>query len=328
MTRSRRGWLIRLAVTISMTLPNTMAAAQGSFPERPITIVVPFAGGGASSTLARVVAEHMQSTLGQPVVIESVGGAGGTLAISRVVRAVPDGYTLSLGNFASHVTASAIYGGQHDAIEHLQPISLLGRSPFMLFARKTLPADSLRQFVDWLSMQSGNASAASPGGGSQLCSLHLQQLTGTRFQLVPYRGGAPAIQDVVAGHVDFMCGDGSSALPQVRAGRLKAFAVTTPARWTSAPEIPSANEAGVPNLYIENWFGLWAPRRTPASVVETVNAAVVRALADAGVRQRLAQVGFELPATEQQTPQALGEFHRAEVEKWWPIIRAANIKPN
>jgi tripartite-type tricarboxylate transporter receptor subunit TctC len=327
MKAPRRRFLQHLGTAAALLSVPRIASAQ-SYPSRPLTMIVPFPAGGATTTLARVLAEHLKETLGQPVVVENVGGAGGSIGVSRSARAAADGYSLSFGNWASHVGAGAVYPVAYDVLADFEPVARVADTPLWVVARKALPANDLKELVAWLKANPEKASAATvgPGSGSHLCGIYIQNNTGTRFQFVPYRGGAPAIADLVAGQVDFMCDMSSNSLPNVRGGQIKALAVMARSRWFGAPEIPTVDEAGVPGVYISFWHGLWVPKGTPKDIVAKLNEAIVKALADATVRQRFLDQGQEVPPREQQTPQALAAYHKAEIEKWWPIIKAANIK--
>ncbi len=326
MRASRRRFLGMAGIALAAA-PARLHAQ--SYPTRPVTLVVPFPAGGPTDTVARLVGERMRLTLGQSVIVENVAGAGGTIGIARVVRAAPDGYTLSAGNSTSHVGGPAIYPFQHDILADLAPVALLTTAPTMLIARRDFPASNLQELIAWLKANPDQATAGTVGAGSSghLASILFQSRTGTRFRIVPYRGAAPAMQDLVAGQIDLrFAAEASQSLPYLRDGKIKAFAVLGAARWSPAPEIPSVDEAGLPGLHLSLWNGLWAPSATPADIVARLNAAVGAALADATVQQRVADLGQLLPAAEQRTPAALGAFHRAEIERWWPIIKAANIK--
>ncbi len=305
------------------------AAAAQDYPSRPIAIIVPFTAGASADTIARILAERMQSSLGQPVRVENISGAGGTIGIEKVVRAAPDGYTALVGNWSSNVGAPAIYPIAFDIFKDLQPVSRLTDVPLMLIGRKSLPASNLRELIDWLRAHPDKASAATIGIGSasQLCAVDLQNNSGSHFQLVPYRGGAPAIQDVLGGQVDIMCGEASGMLPHVRARSVTAFAVVKGTRWFAAPDIPTTAELGLPNLDLTFWHGLWLPASTPPSIVARLNAAVQDALADPTVRQRIHDVGQEMPPLEQQSPEGLAAFHKASTDRWWPVINAAKLRP-
>jgi tripartite-type tricarboxylate transporter receptor subunit TctC len=305
------------------------ASAQG-YPTRPVTVIVPFPAGGATNTLARILAEHMKTTLGQTIVVENVGGAGGSIGVARVARAAADGYTLVFGNWASNVGSGAVYPVQYDLLNDFAPIARVADTPLWVVARKDHPSGNLRELIAWLKANQDKASAATvgPGSGSHLCGIYLQSNTGTKFQFVPFRGGAPAIQALVGSQVDFMCDMSSNSLPFMRNGQIKALGVMSKARWFGAPEVPTVDEMGVPGLYMSFWHGFWAPKGTPKDALDKLNAAVVAALADATVRQRFADQGQEIPPREQQTPEALAAYHKADIDRWWPIIKAANIKVN
>ena len=268
------------------------------------------------------------SALGQPVIIENVTGAGGTIATGRAVHAAPDGYTLSIGNRDTHVTNGATYTLQYDLLNDFEPVAPLSTTPFLLLANKTIPAKDLNEFIAWLKANPGKATAGSLGVGgiTHVLGLLFQKETSTRFQDVPYRGGAPTLQDLVAGQIDLAILDPSTSLPIVRAGLVKAYAVMSKARLAQAPEIPTVDEAGLPGFYASFWHGLWVPKRTPPTVITKLNAAVVDSLADPGVRARLADLGQQIFPRDQQTPEALRAFQRAEFEKWWPIIKEFGIK--
>jgi tripartite-type tricarboxylate transporter receptor subunit TctC len=318
---------VALAVGAVCVAQATAAHAQ-AYPLRPITMIVPFPAGGPTDTLARILAERMRLSLGQPVVIETVTGAGASIGVARAAQAAPDGYTLSIGNWTSHVGAGAMYPAAHDALLEMQPISLLSATPLMIIGKNALPPKDARELIAWLKANPGQATAATVGAGSgaHICLLYFQQKTGTSFQLVPYRGGAPIMQDLVAGQIDMFCAEASQTLTFLRSGKMKAFAVMSKARWPAAPDVPTMDEVGAPGMYISFWNGLWAPKGTPKDIVDKLDAAVVDALADPTVRQRLNELGHVIATPEEQTPAALAAFHRAEIEKWWPIIKAANIK--
>jgi len=321
----RRKFLHLAAGAAALPALPRIARAQ-AYPSRPITIVVPFPAGGSTDVIGRILAEKMRASLGQTIIIENVGGAGGSIGVGRVARAAPDGYTLDIGQWDTHVANGAIYNPNYDLQNGFESIALVSSNPLLILGKKALPADDLKGLVAWLKANPDKASAAVPTAGSHVAGILLQKETGTRFQFVPYRGGGPAMQDLVAGQVDMLIVQAAVALPQVRAGAIKAYAATAKGRFAAAPNIPTVDEAGLPGLHISGWFGLYAPKNTPRPAIDKLNGAVVDALADATVRSRLAEVGQEITPREQQTPEALAAFTKAEIEKWWPIIKAANIK--
>jgi tripartite-type tricarboxylate transporter receptor subunit TctC len=313
-------WLASLAI-------SGPAWAQ-AYPNRPITMVVPFPAGGTTDTVARVLVEPMRATLGQPVIIENVGGAGGSIGVGRVARAAADGYTLSIGQWGSHVGNGAMFALSYDLLNDFAPISLIVSTPLWIVTRKDFPANDLKELIAWLKANPDKAAAGTIGPGSpgHLCGVYFQKTTDTRFRLVPYRGGNLAMQDLIGGHIDMQCSIASNSLPHVKNGNLKAIAVMAKQRWFGSPNTPTVDEMGVPGLHLSLWHGLWAPKGTPRDVIMKLNTAVVNTLANPAVRKAFTDAGDEIPAREQQTPEALGAHHKAEIEKWWPIIKAANIK--
>jgi tripartite-type tricarboxylate transporter receptor subunit TctC len=295
------------------------------YPSRSITLVVPFPPGGSTDVAARILAERMRAPLGQPVIIENVGGAGGSIAVGRVARAAPDGYTIDIGQWDTHV-GSVIYPLTYDLQKDFEPIGLISVNPQLLVGKKALPADDLKTLVAWLKANPGKATFVNQNAAAQVSGILLQQLTGTQVQFIPYRGAGPAMTDLLSGQVDLLVVQGAAALPQVRAGTIKAIANLSPRRSSTMPDIPTSDEGGVPGLYISGWFGFFAPKGTPKDIVGKLNGAMVQALADPTVRGRFADLGLDVASREQQTPEGLAAFHNAEIEKWWPIIKAANIK--
>ncbi len=323
----RRQLALLVAEAIAALASSGFAWAQ-DYPTRSMTMIVGYAAGGPSDAIARIIAERMRMSLNERVVIENVTGASGSIGVARVARAAPDGYTLSFGDLSTHVINGAVYTLSYDLLKDLRPVALLPSNPMLILTRKGVPADTLTELIAWLKMKSGGASQGTSGVGSppHIAGAYFQSVTGTHIQMVPYRGAAPATLDLVAGITDFSIAQASFALPQVREGKLKAYAVTAKARWAAAPDIPTVDEAGLPGFYMSIWRGLWAPRDTPTGIIAKLNSAVVDTLADPAVRHRLAEMGEEIPEREQQTPEALGAFQRAEMEKWWPIINGMGIK--
>jgi tripartite-type tricarboxylate transporter receptor subunit TctC len=317
-----------LAIAIAALTGTANAGAQ-PYPARPITMIVPFPAGGATDTLARLLGETMRGILNQPIVIENVGGAAGTIGAGRAVRAPADGYTLSIGTSTTHMLTGGLYQLPFDLINDFDPIIKIGSEPLMIVGRKELPAKDLKELLVWLRANPGKASVGIPGVGStgHLAGLLFQRVTGTKMQAVPYRGNAPALQDLVAGHLDLQIEPASNFYEQVRAGTIKPFAITAAERIGAAPQIPTANEAGVPGYQASLWYGLWVPKGTPKEIVAKLNAAMIQTLDDAAVKRRFAELGLQAAPRAEQTPEALRAFQKAEAEKWWPIIKAENIRP-
>ena len=298
-----------------------------AYPSRPITLVVPFAAGGALDVIGRILAQRMRTSLGQTIIIENVAGASGSLGVGRVARAASDGYTLVIGNRDTHVTNGAVYALKYDVLNDFEPVSLVATQPFLIVAKRAMPADDLKGLIAWLKVNPGKASAGTAGVGApdHVGAALFQTLTGTRFGFVPYRGAGPAVQDLVAGQLDIMFESPTVTLPQVRSGQLKAFAVAGESRLAAAPEIPTVDEAELPGFYVPFWVGLWAPKGTPKDVIAKLNSAAVTALADPTVRTLLTDLGFEIYSRDQQTPEALAAYQKAEIKKWWPIIKEFGI---
>jgi len=323
-----RRQFLRLTAGVAAFPAMSRTVWAQTYPSRPITIVVGFAAGGATDTIGRVIAERMKGSLGQPVIVEDVTGAGGTIAAGRVARAAPDGYTLGLGTNSPYVMAGVTYALQYDLFNDFEPVALVSNGPFVLTARKAMPANDLKRLIAWLKANPDKATLghSGTGGTPHIAGVLFQRETGTRFQFVPYRGAAPAIQDLVAGQIDMAITDPIAALPQVRAGTIKAYGVTTKTRLLSAADIPTLDEAGLPGFDISQWHGLWLPKGTPKNIIAKLNAAAIDALVDPKVRARLADLAQEIFPRDWQTPEALRALQKAEIEKWWPIIKAANIK--
>jgi tripartite-type tricarboxylate transporter receptor subunit TctC len=319
---------LSFAALLAIAFATITGAHAQSYPNRPITLVVGFAPGGPTDTVARVLAERMKPSLGQTLVVENQAGAAGTIAGNRVAHADPDGYTLSVGQWTTNVGAVAVFPVQYDVLKDFTPVALLTSSKLWIVARKDLPADNPKELVAWMKANPGKANVASVGVGSaaHVCLVDLKNRTGTDFQLVTYRGGAPAVQALAGGQADFACLEAGQTLGLYRAGKLKIIGVASKTRWFGAPEVPTLAEGGVAGVEIEFWHGLWAPKNTPKAVVDKLNAAVVDAFADPAVQKRFADIGHAMPPRDQMSPQALFTHHKAEVEKWWPIMKAAGIK--
>jgi len=318
--------LVGGAATALLIVP--LVANAEDFPNRPITWVVPFPAGGPVDTLARIVTEPMSRLLGQPIVIENVSGAAGSIGVGRVARAPPDGYTLIQGIWSTHVLNGAVYNLSYDVFDDFTPIAHLTDASQIVVARKSMPADDLQGLIAWLQANPDKALAGTAGAGSpqHVFGLLFQNVTGARFSFVHYRGGAPAMQDLVAERIDLIIADSITALSQIRGGTIKAFAVTSKTRMPAARDIPTVDEAGLPTFHTSVWNGVWAPKGTPTPVIGKINAAIVESLADPALRARIEQIGPEVVGREEQTPEALGTLQKAEIAKWWPIIKAAGIK--
>jgi tripartite-type tricarboxylate transporter receptor subunit TctC len=327
MKLSRRK-LLHLAAGAAVLPAFSGVARAQAYPTRPITLVAPFPPGGPVDTIARILAEHMRGSLGQPLLVENIAGAAGSLGVGRVARAAPDGYTLIVGQWSTHVANAAIYKLQYDTLADFAPIALLSNNPGLIVGRKNLPANDLKELVAWLKANPETATQGTPGAGGfgHIGGVFFQNVTGTKYQFVPYRGAAPMIQDLLAGQFDIAIDTPTTSIPQIRGGAIKGFAVMSKTRLAAVPDLPTADEAGVPGLYLLQWNAVWAPKGTPGDIVTRLNQAIVRAMADPAVRQRLADLGQEIYPPELQTPEALAEFQKTELHKWGPIITAANIK--
>jgi tripartite-type tricarboxylate transporter receptor subunit TctC len=321
-------WRALVSVLAACGLLAVAPASAQQFPAKPVSIVVPFPAGGPTDVLARLVADGMRPTLGQAVLVENVGGANGGIGVGKVARATPDGHTIGIGHWSTHVVNGAVYSLGYDVLEDFAPIALLATNAHFVLVRKEFPATTLRELVDWLKANPDRATSgtAGPGSTQHVAGLFFQQKTGTRFEHIPYRGAAPAMQDLVGGRIDMMFQDPTNSLQQVQAGAIRALAFTAPARLAVAPDVPTVDEAGVPGLHFWRWHGLWAPKATPAAAIATLNASVVAALADPTTRTRFTELGQEIFPRERQTPEALRAYQRQEIETWWPIIKAAGIK--
>jgi tripartite-type tricarboxylate transporter receptor subunit TctC len=313
-------------VAIALVVFADIASAQAqNYPSRQITLIVPFPPGGSTDVAARIMAEYMRTRLGQPVVIENVGGAGGSIAVGRVARAAPDGYTIDIGQWDTHV-GSIIYKLDYDLQKDFEPIGLISTNPQLMVAKKDLPAGNLKELIAWMKANPDKINYVNQNAAANVTGVLFEKLTGQKFRYIPYRGAGPAMTDLVSGQVDLLVVQGAVALPQIRGGKIKAIANLSPERSASMPDIPTSDEGGVPKLYMSGWFGLFAPKGTPKNVIATLNSAMVQALADPAVRARFAELGLDVASREQQTPEGLAAFQKAEIEKWWPIIKEAGIQ--
>lgn len=321
--------VVAFALIGAMVLGVLGNAQAQTYPSRPVTLLVPFAPGGITDIIARVVGEKMRVALGQPIIIENVGGASGGIAVNRFHRSAPDGYTILIGQWTSHVGGAATNNFAFSILDDFEPLSLVSIGPLWIIGGAHLPVKDMKELIAWLKANPtrGAAGTSGLGGGTHMCLLDFQNKTGTKFPLIPYRGVAPVMQDLLAHQIDLSCPEAGQTLPQFRAGTIKAFAVLTPKRWFAAPDVPTIDEAGVPGLHFPFWHGLWAPKSTPKDVLAKLNAAISAALADPAARARLIDLGHEIAAPEQQTGRGLYAVHKADVDRWWPIMKAADIKP-
>ena len=302
-----------------------IAGAQAqNYPTKQITLIVPFPPGGSTDVAARILAERMRAPLGQSVIVENVGGAGGSIAVGRVARAAPDGYTIDIGQWDTHV-GSIIYKLDYDLQKDFEPIGLISNNPQLMVAKKDLPADNLKDLVAWMKANPGKINFVNQNAAANVSGVLFENLTGQKVQFIPYRGAGPAMTVLVSGQVDLLVVQGAVALPQIRGGKIKAIANLSPQRSASMPDIPTADETGVPGLYMSGWFGFFAPKGTPKDIIAKLNAAMVEALADPNVKARFTELGLDVASREQQTPEGLAKFQQIEIEKWWPIIKGANI---
>jgi tripartite-type tricarboxylate transporter receptor subunit TctC len=317
---------------LGLTILGLTAYPSGSFaqgyPLRSVTMIVPYPAGGPTDTLARIMGDPLKAALGQSVIMENVTGAGGSIGTGRVAHATPDGYTIGIGHNQTHVLNGATLSLNYDVVKDFEPVTLLAETPIWIVARKGLPPKDINEFIAWLKQSDGkaNAGAVGVGGPGDIAAAAFMSQTGTKFQFVVYRGGAPLLQDMLGGQIDFAFGQASTYLPYVRNGQLKAYAVTMPKRWWAAQEVPTLDESGIKGIYASFWHGIWAPKGTPKPVIDTLNKAFKSTLADAGVQQRFKDVGQEMFSVEQQTPAALAAQQKADIERWWPVIKAAGIK--
>ncbi len=315
----------RFLGTLMLAMLAGIAGAQAqSFPSRPITLIVPFPPGGSTDAAARIMAERMRAPLGQPIVIENVGGAGGSIGVGRVARAAPDGYTFDIGQWDTHV-GSIIYKLDYDLEKDFEPIALISNNPQLMVAKKDLPADNLKDLVTWMKANPDKINFVNQNAAANVTGVMFEKLTQQKVQFIPYRGAGPAMTDLVSGTVDLLVVQGAVALPQIRGGKIKALANLSPQRSASMPDIPTADETGVPGLYMSGWFGFFAPKGTPKDVIAKLNAATVEALADPAIQKRFTELGLDVAPRAQQTPEGLAAFQKTEIDKWWPIIKSSGI---
>jgi tripartite-type tricarboxylate transporter receptor subunit TctC len=324
--KNRGGTMRRLVIAMALTAFVGVGGVQAqTYPSRQITLVVPFPPGGSTDVAARIMAERMRAPLGQPVIIENIGGAGGSIAVGRVARAAPDGYTFDIGQWDTHV-GSIIYKLDYDLQKDFEPIGLVSNNPQLMVAKKDLPADNLKDMVAWMKANPGKINFVNQNAAANVTGVLFEKLTGQKFQYIPYRGAGPAMTDLVSGQVDLLVVQGAVALPQIRGGKIKALANLSPQRSTSMPDIPTSDEdTGVKGLYMSGWFGFWAPKGTPKDIIARLNAAMMEALADPAVKARFTELGLDVAPRELQTPAGLAAFQKAEIDKWWPIIKDAGI---
>ncbi|UGY14674.1 tripartite tricarboxylate transporter substrate binding protein BugD [Bradyrhizobium septentrionale] len=318
----------KLVLALLAMLAFTGASSAETYPAHPITIVVPFAAGGPSDAMARILGERMKQSLGEVLLIENVTGAGGSIGVGRAVRAAPDGYTVSFGHLGTHVANGAIYKLGYDLVADLEPVVLLPSNPMIIVSKNAVPAKSLKELLEWLKSRPAppTAGTAGAGSGSHIAGLYFESVSGIKLQYVPYRGTGPALNDLVAGQIDIIVDQTSNSINQVRAGNIRAYAVTDSKRVANAPDVPTVDEAGLPGFHMTLWSGLWVPKGTPKEIVAKLNAAAVEALADPAVQKQLENLGLQMPPKDQLTPEALGTWQKAEIAKWWPMIKAANVK--
>ena len=322
-----RRWFA-VAITAFVWLGCGGIASAEDYPTRAVTMIVPFPAGGATDTLARFLAEKMRAILGQPIIIENVGGAAGSIGVTRAVRAAADGYTLSIGTSTTHMLTGGLYNLPFDLLKDLEPIILIGSEPLLIVGKKDFPADDLKGLIGWLKDHPDKASVGIAGVGAtgHLTGISFQKVTGTQFEFVPYRGNGPAMQDLLGGQIDFMIEPSSNFKALLGAGSVKPFAITGRARLPSSPNIPTADEAGLPGFFASLWYGLWVQKGTPKDVIVKLNATMTQVLSSPQVRQRFAELGIQMTPIDQQSPEALRAYQKAEAERWWPIIKASNIK--
>jgi tripartite-type tricarboxylate transporter receptor subunit TctC len=314
-------------IALAVALAAASAFAQ-TYPARPITLVVPFAAGGPVDTVARILSAPMAKSLGQTVVVDNTVGAGGSLGVGRVARAAPDGYTVSIGHWSTHVVNGAVYALNYDLLKDLEPVAMIGGNAMLVVSKPAVPAKNLGELIAWVKANQAkvNVGTAGPGSGTHVSGVYFQNAIGAKLQFIPYKGTGPAMQDLIGGRIDLIVDQMSNSMPQVRGGKIRAYAITAKTRSPAAPDIPTVDEAGLAGFHMSIWYGTWVPRGTPGEAAARLNGAVVEALADESTRKRLGDLGLEIVPREQQTREALAAHHKAEIEKWWPMIKAAGIR--
>ncbi len=320
--------VLRAVCVSAFTLAGISASFAQPWPSRPISIVVPFSAGGPTDTLARIINEPMRKFLGQILVVDNVTGAGGSIGVQRVARAAPDGYTLSIGHWGTHVVNGAYYNLTFDLLKDLAPVAQIAANPQLVLSKNAVPAKNMKELAAWVKANQDKVQFATGGvgGASHISGIYLMNRIGAKVEFVPYRGAAPALQAMLSGEVDINITQIGGAIQHIRSGRLRAYLVTAKTRQSAAPEIPTADEAGLPGLHTSVWHAIWVPAKTSRDIVTKLNAAIVDALADDGVRKRFTDLGQDIPSRDEQTPQALAAYHKAEIDKWWPLMKAAGIK--
>jgi len=321
---------VKVFLRIAVVIASFIAAAQAAdYPSRPIVMVVPLSVGGSTDVIGRLIAEGMRKTLKQPIVVENTSGAGGTIGVARVVHAPPDGYTMLIGQWGTNVATGAIYNLNFDLLKDLEPIGLIATQPFLIVGKKSLPANNLRELIDWIKANPQTATEGNSGVGSpsHVAGVLFQKAIGSPIQMIPYRGAGESTQAIVSGQIDVLLNTPAVSMEQLKAGQVKVYAVTAKRRIPTAPDIPTTDEAGLPGYYFSFWHALWVPKGTPGEAKLALNTALRNALADPQVRERLTQLSQDIFPPEEQSPEALATFQRQEIEKWWPIVRAAGIKP-
>ena len=315
-------------LTLVLGFGLCVSALAQSYPAKPVTIVVPFSAGGPTDTLARIMGERMRKTLGQPVLVDNTTGAGGSVGTGKVARAAPDGYLVSIGHWGTHVVNGIFYSLPFHVMNDFEPVALVANNPQIIISKAAVPARNLKELIAWINANQGKVlmGTGGVGGASHIAAIYFQNAIGAKFQFVPYRGGAPALQAVFGGEIDLYVTQISNIAGHLKGGKIRTYAVTAPVRQTAAPDIPTVDEAGVPGLHTSVWHGIWLPKNTSKEIVMRLNGAIVETLADAAVRQRFSELGQEIPPREQQTPEGLAAHHKAEIDKWWPLIKAAGIK--